>query len=253
MKKRSLIAAIAMLVVSAIVLTSATFAWFSMGNFVDVTSFDAAVSKSDGLMISADESNWDTTITLDQISNHGAYRHIVGSTQKMFPVSSNGTSTFYTGHKEGDVVVIETIDSQETGLYYEFPVWLKYKGEGSATVNLTGTTIEPKTANNDNDVAAKQAARLAVHADGASSTTVYLPDTTGDGSLVYASATGRNPATTALTNTTTNLSNITVSLTSGTAVKVWVKLWIEGYDDQCTDELAAGGNLAVYLKFTKVA
>ena len=48
LKKRTFISAIAMLVVSAIVLTSSTFAWFSMAKRVEVETMQLIVIKKDG-------------------------------------------------------------------------------------------------------------------------------------------------------------------------------------------------------------
>lgn len=48
MKKRSLVAALAMLVVSAIVLTSSTYAWFATSSAATVQSISATVSNNDG-------------------------------------------------------------------------------------------------------------------------------------------------------------------------------------------------------------
>lgn len=63
MKKRSLFAAVAMLIVSAVVLTSATYAWFASGSTANVTLIGASVSNSDGtLLISADGTNYKTTL-----------------------------------------------------------------------------------------------------------------------------------------------------------------------------------------------
>lgn len=63
MKKRSLVSAIAMLVVSAIVLTSATFAWFATGDTATVSQIGAEVSNAEGsILISADQVEWKTTL-----------------------------------------------------------------------------------------------------------------------------------------------------------------------------------------------
>lgn len=48
MKKRSLVAAIAMLIVSAIVLTSSTYAWFASSASASVTGINATVSNNNG-------------------------------------------------------------------------------------------------------------------------------------------------------------------------------------------------------------
>ena len=48
MKKRSLVAAIAMLMVSAIVLTSSTYAWFATSSAAAVDKFSATVTNNSG-------------------------------------------------------------------------------------------------------------------------------------------------------------------------------------------------------------
>lgn len=63
MKKRSLFAAVAMLIVSAVVLTSATYAWFASGSRADIDTIGASISNSDGtLLISVDSTNWGTNL-----------------------------------------------------------------------------------------------------------------------------------------------------------------------------------------------
>ncbi len=63
MKKRSLVAAIAMLMVSAIVLTSSTYAWFATGTTAKVSGISAQVSNTSGnITISADGTNYSTAL-----------------------------------------------------------------------------------------------------------------------------------------------------------------------------------------------
>ena len=68
-KKRAFVSAIAMLIVSAIVLTSSTFAWFSMSKEAEVQSMDLTVSSPEGIQISANASAWTASLTVDQIFN----------------------------------------------------------------------------------------------------------------------------------------------------------------------------------------
>jgi len=63
MKKRSLFAAVAMLIVSAIVLTSATYAWFQSGRSASMTAFSASISNGGGaITISADNTEFKTEL-----------------------------------------------------------------------------------------------------------------------------------------------------------------------------------------------
>ncbi len=66
-KKRAFVSAIAMLIVSAIVLTSSTFAWFSMSKEASVESMDLTVSSPEGIQISANASAWTASLSVDEI------------------------------------------------------------------------------------------------------------------------------------------------------------------------------------------
>lgn len=70
-KKGAILSAVSMLVVSAIALSSATFAWFSSGNAVGVDQIQASVSNSDGsILISATGvgDTWKTQLLLSDLT-----------------------------------------------------------------------------------------------------------------------------------------------------------------------------------------
>lgn len=69
-KKRAFISAIAMLIVSAIVLTSATYAWFSMAKRVEVESMELNVTSPEGIQISANTSAFTTKLTVANIKGN---------------------------------------------------------------------------------------------------------------------------------------------------------------------------------------
>lgn len=267
MKKRSFIAALAMLVVSAIVLTSATFAWFSLGQEVSVANISVGVAQADGLGISATSGGtYGPTLSLSDIISAKQYYNFVdpANNEVMDPVSGNGlaTSTWYQGHMEGDSTIISAMTrgtgtgEYNQGRFYCFPVYIKYSGASGtyATVNITNSTITNNDANKTTTGGALSAARLAVYADSQTpSTKVYVPDTTGD-TAPYRYATATNTNYTNFTNgvVVTQLSGMdTISLTAGTPQKVWIVLWLEGTDEQCTDSVAAGGSICADIVFTK--
>ncbi len=66
-KKRAFISSIAMLIVSAIVLTSSTFAWFSISKEANVESMNLNITTADGISISANTKKFGTTVTLSDI------------------------------------------------------------------------------------------------------------------------------------------------------------------------------------------
>ena len=67
-KKRAIYAAIAMLLVSAIVITSASFAWFSLGRSAQVENLDLKVTKEgEGIAISANASKFTSVLTYEDL------------------------------------------------------------------------------------------------------------------------------------------------------------------------------------------
>ena len=107
-KKRAFVSAIAMLIVSAIVLTSSTFAWFSMSKQATIEQMDLTVSAPDGIQISANASAWTSSLTNDDFFNESStsrYKAYDGNKnllpKELCPVSSafkqfsDGAAIFY--------------------------------------------------------------------------------------------------------------------------------------------------------------
>ena len=67
LRKRTFISAIAMLLVSAIVLTSSTFAWFSMAKRVEVEKMQLNITSPDGVQISGNTDAFTTMLTYDDL------------------------------------------------------------------------------------------------------------------------------------------------------------------------------------------
>ena len=74
LKKRTFISAIAMLIVSAIVLTSSTFAWFSMAKRVEVEEMSLNITSPDGVQLSGNASAFTTSLTLADLKGETAAR-----------------------------------------------------------------------------------------------------------------------------------------------------------------------------------
>ena len=110
MKKRSLVAALAMLMVSAIVLTSSTYAWFATGTKATVSSVSAQVGNSDGnILVSANNKDFNTSISYDDFEAGANFKP-----QNFAPVSFNPANrSFIAGTIEQD----ETDTSTTYGEY----------------------------------------------------------------------------------------------------------------------------------------
>ncbi len=104
MKKRSLFAAVAMLIVSAIVMTSATYAWFAVGGNATISAMTGNVAKSkSGVMLQTLASNaeWKNQLTYVDLA------------------SDTSNNKFATNHKDsgGNFVAPGTTGEVVTGEY----------------------------------------------------------------------------------------------------------------------------------------
>lgn len=264
MKKRSFIAALAMLVVSAIVLTSATFAWFTMGKKVTVSQFNATVSDADGLLISAYETHdFSTSVDLDTIRTAADADLLAPTaTGKISPVSSNGTITsgkltFVEGYLNDSNQLVTS--NATAGTYYQLPLYIKYSGTTAATIKLgvtqsgsySGTTVTQGSGSSG--TSAYKAVRIATNQG--SSTNYILAPATDDTTFSAVTTTGTGVSASAITNVKTDGSDnaLAFTLQPGSTTKILVYVWLEGTDNNCTDDAAAGGDFNVDLAFIKAS
>ena len=98
LKKRTFISAIAMLVVSAIVLTSSTFAWFSMAKRVEVETMQLNITSPDGVQLSGNANAFTTMLTLADLKGETTARWAAyEGNQNNFPeLLSPSSSDLYT-------------------------------------------------------------------------------------------------------------------------------------------------------------
>lgn len=138
LRRRTFVSAIAMLIVSAIVLTSSTFAWFSMARQVGVKEMELTVTSPEGVQISANTANWTTQISIDDLNPaDGATSrfqadadHTNNFPALLRPSSSRmGTNralpTFFEGSVSEAGVLTAVQKTDATGGYIAFDVYLK--------------------------------------------------------------------------------------------------------------------------------
>jgi len=142
-KSRAVVSAVAMLVVSAIALSSATYAWFSAGTQVSVQQVSASIGNNDGsLLISADNTLFDYEVTTDDLLGYSANIFpMVSGTEvtdggTFTPVSINPTTgSVVAGSIDGTTHIFSS--SAATGGYVKYSFWLK------ATTAMPNVTITP--------------------------------------------------------------------------------------------------------------
>lgn len=154
-KKRAFISAIAMLIVSAIVLTSSTFAWFSMSKEAEVSSMNLNITTADGISISANTHKFGTTVTLDDIipaadaAGKGLAAdadHTNNIPDLLAPVSSefyigSGYPVFYKGSiGEDQKVSVTRLDNDYSGQLVVFDLFVQVS-QNNTQVKLTGSSV----------------------------------------------------------------------------------------------------------------
>lgn len=154
MKRRAFISAIAMLIVSAIVLTSSTFAWFSMSKEAQVDNMNLNITTADGISISANTHKFGTTVTTSDIiptDNAGKNLsadadHTNSVPELLAPVSTDMRITdgahpvFFKGSiKEDKNVTLAKVTNEKEGGFVVFDLFVQVSK--NETVKLVGTTV----------------------------------------------------------------------------------------------------------------
>lgn len=188
-KKRTFMAAIAMLLLSAIVITTASFAWFTLGRSAMASNLNLKVTKQgEGIQISANASAFTDEITFNELNGTDQSEFTAPSEEfNYFPAVISPTSTsmalngnlpaFFTGgidkaaktmesfastsangvdiYGKGDVEVPS--GSKQAG-FFAFDVFVKYTGAESAQIKVGNTTIDVQNDESDGTQAIAEAA-----------------------------------------------------------------------------------------------
>lgn len=133
MKKRRILLALIMLIISGISLTTATYAWFTANRAVSVEEIDVKAQASGGIQISANAVDWSNEVTIDELTaadlaTKGIKNYIPKTALK--PVTTIGANEktgafdFYSGelNDAGDKVTLTSIDDT-VGDYVAFDLY----------------------------------------------------------------------------------------------------------------------------------
>ena len=111
-KKKALLPAIAMVLVSVIALTGVSYAWFTMSDTAEVGTLDIAVESAAGIQISADCTNFSSKIDLNKIkdatdgSDYNTNINVI-PTGAIYPVST-----------AGNLVAVPNSNASHAGKFY---------------------------------------------------------------------------------------------------------------------------------------
>lgn len=235
-KRRKLLPAIAMLTVSAIMLSTATYAWFTMNKDATVSNIQMTATTPSSIEISLghisggdgetksitnpEENDWyneiDFSTVYDKVGQISPASTTTGNADSFFAATdavTNGTATKY---MDANVQSVKQIKGNTTtttqGYYLEFPIWMRTRGIKDANITLSeNSTVKLLTEGDANDIT--QAVRLAfVDQSGtgpitASKPTIWNPNSgtyfTGGAVESFASSTATYKEVTDLIQTTT--------------------------------------------------
>ena len=266
MKKRSLVAAIAMLMVSAIVLTSSTYAWFATGTTAKVSNISATVANTAGnIQISADGSKYSTAL------DYSEFEAVDGNfmPKSFTPVSFNpGAKSFIAGSiaqdptvgsaTEGKFVFDPSTVSDGSSYYVMINVYVKSDIDCNVkiTPNMNGSSYSfiysalfdtegnYKVYNKTSSSSYTPVVSAIKGVDTNGNAIMDASDTLADGSATTYNALGSAVSCTA--------DPLTIALTAGEPKTVTLYVWAEGNDIACSGavpEKACG----VVLDFAKVS
>lgn len=185
-RKRAFLAAMAMLLVSAIVLTTASFAWFKLGKTVAVETMQLKVTAGDGIVISANTSAWTQKLTIAEIKGEADddYTAYAGNTNNIpefispasssFNASGSTLPAFFMGsiglNADAKNVMTSTAAADEINAkdledgaiqpgYYAFDVFVRYVGDQETIeVNVGDSKVQVKE--NTDDATVEQDAKV---------------------------------------------------------------------------------------------
>ena len=248
-KMRKLVPAFAMLMVAAIMMSTASFAWFSMSASVDATGMQVKAVADGGLVMSALIATADGTPTVnDYVSavQFGTGSWYTNGAKELKPTSTNGTKWFSATADTPDNHAATTRTElsisgwgTDTATYY-LATKLFFMGSIEDAQKLTVKSITATAADGTSGNLNK-AIRIAMRVDG---TTWYYfaPNHASDATgLVHTATTTTTGDYTNLTKGTIPTSSpvvIAENLVNTDAIEVEVYVYYEGEDPNCKSTFA---------------
>lgn len=281
-KMRKIIPALAMLLVSAIMMSTASFAWFTMSASVTATGMTVKAQAAGGLVMSAAKvadggysapGTNDYAATIDFSADGNTW--YTNGASKIYPTSTNGTNWFAADAANADSHSAKT-DVNGKAVYtnlggsnitanntYYLATKLYFKAVvENVPHNLYATSIQITSSNANNAASLDQALRVALKVG--EKWFYFAPNYTGTPVLKHTTVSNSEYSAIAYTIGTSD-GNISIGtdftdvlLTSNLeydeATEVEVYIYYEGEDENCKSAFAVNINeLTISLNFTATA
>ena len=248
-RNKALLSSLAMLIVTAITLSSATFAWFTAGTVVTVDTIKASIENQDGsLLISADNSNYGVRAkAIDMLNYSGNTIPLDGNGDKslvdgrFIPISVTPSTGTKIAGSMNNTRLFKATSAATTG-FIEVNLWLKAETDMTVKIDPTFTATPVSFIYAQVTVDGGSSVVLASSSAGDSyfpiaNTSVECVDSSGNG-IIDPSDDDYLPAMLGNEVTSSGTSTINVSLTGGTPKKFTVLIWAEGQDSNCSGPVA---------------
>jgi len=259
---KKLFSAVAMLTCSAVMLSTATYAWFTMNKEVRVTGMEVKTQVGDSLLIATSTAG--TGKAADSTFQNGLHQAVYGLVNPVSTINASDTSFYYTydanadGSKSADTSVIayqEVGDDNEftdgttnykAYLDYVFEIKAINTNSSAQYLNLTGLNL----LYDGQQLSDEHAYRVAIFSqDLASGGTAYVASTTGSAASKIFAPTGFTYFDGTAVSSTTQKAAVSPTVNDSTAgwskqiaanstdyTKITVRLWLEGEDNTCFSE-----------------
>lgn len=169
--------ALFMLLVTAVALTSASYAWFTSNTTITLGTLDVTVATGSGIQVSLDAENWKASLTTSDIQAsttlNGSTNQVPNGVSQMNPVSSagtvdtNGLMEMYYGAlqtDEGNYILTSTKETDTKGTagnYIAFDMYIKSDNANATPLYLSKSSKVTGDATN-----IQNAARVAIINEG---------------------------------------------------------------------------------------
>lgn len=182
MKNKKVMLAFLMLLVTAVALTTASYAWFTANTAVSLGNLDVNVTASNGIQVSMNATSWKSTLTTNEIKTTGYLNN-----KNQFPTTLNAVSTvgstttgqfdmFYGELAENGTLsttLLEEPQSNDAAKYVAFDLFIKSSVDKTIKLNTGSGVTAVNAANSEgtiNDTKLKSSSRIGFLKQGTDST-----------------------------------------------------------------------------------
>jgi hypothetical protein len=260
---KKLIPAVGMLAVSASMLATSTYAWFTMNKEVRVTGMEVKTQVGDSLLIAT--SSYGTGKAADSTFQNGLHQAVYGLVNPVSTINGSDGSFYYTydanadGSKSAatDVIAYNAVGSSDSFtvgsttykayLDYVFEIKAINTNSSAQYLNLTGLNL----LYDGQQLSDEHAYRVAIFSQNltAAGATTYVAATTGSAASKIFAPTGFAYFGSTAVSSTTEKAAVSPTVNDASAgwskqiaanstdyTKITVRLWLEGEDNTCFSE-----------------